>query len=332
MKIKTEAMYRGRLYQIAEAPEGYLISYDCGKGVGNYDRVAPIKDYEEAVRAVKLEIDRFVDRHEDDIILFGDDIKVGATLYSHETNEKCKVIEFNGSTMTVKFENGDTQEFGSDYAFDVIDDSDEAQFDIVCEGRTENGMRFQIITDDQNKDKGYGFAVAIWPCFENDYTQYSWGYATLHSVFEEIESTYSENYEKCKFLKPGGHALVRLHGKKDSDLISVSSCCNDSVTYTVAGSYEYQTSKLKDVVVLHAVITLWSDECLESHVGWVFRRVGDSNTQLALGTYSAYDIIYLNLAGKDYAHGKSAKQLAEFYEVKTEEGWKPCYHIKWEDK
>ena len=144
-------------------------------------------------------------------------------------------------------------------AMDKDSRADLGQFDIVCEGHTESGMKFQIVTDSQNRDKGYGFAVDIWTCFENDYTVYRWGYPTMHSVFKEIESTYSENYEKCKFLNPGGYALVRLRGKEDSDLIAVSSCSSDSVTYTVAGRYEYRTSKLKDVVVLPAVITPWSD-------------------------------------------------------------------------
>ena len=74
-------------------------------------------------------------------------------------------------------------------AMDKDSRADLGQFDIVCEGHTENGMKFQIVTDNQNKDKGYGFAVDIWTCFENDYTVYRWGYPTLHSVFEEIEST-----------------------------------------------------------------------------------------------------------------------------------------------
>ena len=62
----------------------------------------------------------------------------------------------------------------------------------------------------------------------------------------------------------------------------------------------------------------------------MFRRIGDNTTQLAVGTYSAYDITYLNLAGKDRTHGESARYLATEYEIKTDDGWKPCYNIKWE--
>lgn len=330
MKIKTEAMYRGRLYQIAEAPEGYLISCDCGKGLGNYDRVAPIKDYEEAVRAVKLEIDRFVDRYVDDILLFGEGIKLGARLYSHETNEKCTVVAFNGSSMTVKFDNGDTQEFGSDYAFDVIYDFkavEDAQYDIVCEGHTRNGMEFQIVIDDHNKDKGYGYAVDIWPCFRDDYTEYSWGCATITAAMDLIENEYSKDKDKLKYLIPGKYALVRSVGSDKSEVILVHSIDKNTIAYRVPGVIGVHTGDISLIVPLAAEIIPWDSEELQNHVGSLFKvsniiytATGYDGNLCALIIPKIHETVYVN----------SNTLLGDGYEVKTDEGWKPCYHIKWE--
>lgn len=328
MRIVEEDMYKGHLYQIAEDRGRYKVSWDCGNGVGNYTGSEAFNTLEEATDEAKQAIDCYVDRYVDDILLFGEGIKVGATLYSHSTHEKCKVIEFNGSTMTVKFDNGDTQEFGSDYAFDVIDDSDAAQFDIVCEGRTENGMKFQIVTDNQNKDKGYGFAVDIWPCFNEDYTQYTWNFSTIHAVIDWIESEYSKDADKLKLLKVGEYALIRRIGHSESELIQVMDIDKDTIYYRCPGVVGVHTGDISHCFPLSAKVIPWTPEELNDRVGCYFKA--HNITYMATGYDGNLNALLIpKVSGVAYVTADAL--IMDGYEMKTEEGWKPCYNVKWEE-
>lgn len=335
MKIVEAKMYKGHLYEIVFDGEVYLVSWDCGAGVGDYRGAVRHTTLGDAIEDAQAAIDCYVNRHVDDILLFGDEIKVGARLYSHETNEKCTVTAFDGSSMTVEFDNGDTQEFGSDYAFDVIydfkaeeeEEEDGAQYDIVCEGHTRNGMKFQIITDSQHKDNGYGFAVDIWNCFEQDYTKYRWNYSTLQEVVDTIESEYSKDKDKLELLKPGEYSVVRWLGSDKSELILVRAIDKDTVHFYKPGQGEL-AGDLSLIVPLSAEVLPWTAEEMQSHAGCLF-RCGDY-ISMAIGYSDKTNT--LNIAKVTEVVTVSAVDLINHgYEVKTDEGWKPCYNVKWKE-
>lgn len=336
MKIVEEKMYKGHQYQVVEKEGLYYATWDCGGGIGNFRGIPGWNRLQDALNNVHLAIDCYVDRYAEDILLFGDEIKVGARLYSHETNEKCTVTAFNGSSMTVKFDNGDTQEFGSDYAFDVIYDfeaageEDGAQYDIVCEGHTSNGMKFQIITDSRNKDKGYGFAVDIWDCFEEDYTKYRWHYSTLQDVVNTIESEYSKDKDKLELLKEGEYALIRRIGSSESELIEVQSIDKDTIVYRSPGMPPTpQTGDISLIVPLAAEVIPWTAEELSTHVGDHF-RLAKKIVYMATGYDGNLNCLLIPKVG-DTVYVSSDTLIQAGYEVKTDEGWKPCYNVKWKE-
>ena len=330
MKIVEERMYKGHLCRVVEHEGLYYATWGCVGDVGDFRGITGYSKLQDALDDAQSAIDCYVNRHADDILLFGDEIKVGARLYSHETNEKCTVVAFDGSSMTVEFDNGDTQEFGSDYAFDVIDDDDDAQYDIVCEGHTRNGMKFQIITDSQNKDKGYGFAVDIWDCFEEDYTKYKFGYLTLQSVIDMIESEYSKDKDKLELLKEGEYALIRRIGSSESELIEVQSIDKDTIVYRSPGVTPItQTGDIDLIVPLAAEVVPWTAEELSTHVGDHFRLAGKI-VYMATGYDGNLDCLLIpRVSGTVYA--SSDTLIQDGYEVKTDEGWKPCYNVKWKE-
>lgn len=151
------------------------------------------------------------------------------------------------------------------------ENQDDGQFDIVCEGRTKNGMEFQIVTDNQHEYRGYGFAVDIWPFFNEDYTQYKWNYDSLRAAIDLIEAEYSKDADKLKLLKVGEYALIRRSDNPESVLIAVVDIDTDTITYRVPGVCGTQSGNIMYINPLSATVIPWTPEELNDCVGKCFR-------------------------------------------------------------
>lgn len=208
------------------------------------------------------------------------------------------------------------------------EDPDAGQFDIVCEGRTKNGMEFQIVTDNQHAYRGYGFAVDIWPCFKEDYTQYKWDYDSFRAVIDLIESEYSKDKDKLKLLKVGEYALIRGLDKPESVIIQVVDIDKDTITYRVPGVCGTHAGGIASINPLSATVIPWTSEELGNCVGSCFRV--KNITYMATGYDGNLDVLLIpKVVGVDRVTADDL--IMGDYEIKTNEGWKPCYNVKWEE-
>lgn len=209
-------------------------------------------------------------------------IKVGHKLIDCMTGETATVVEFDGRVMKVKYKNGDTQEFDSDWRFEDIVDQDEQK--PVERSDEEDGPKYAILIDEvfdgkrlvvveaepdltydapeakkEDFPNDYGYAFEGMVAFPDDYPNFKWGFKSAKEAKEEAEKAIKLIVETEKAKE----AIISCFG----DEFEVDSFGCDAFTVRGEGVCEVEDifgkeAKLKEILGDNVVI-----KCVKSDKG-----------------------------------------------------------------